>query len=221
MVLQVEMGGIRALLEELRREAGALSLMAHLREQAGLTESQLQVLQLRLGQGTATNVSTSEGPDEQAALPGALKDLALAGCKAAKLLRVAHAVLHKPGSSAPDTGQEEAARWQQSWDLVRAAVVGVVQSGLADLKHDGAGAQPSAQVLRAAEGAVGCLDAAIGSDVMRGEGDAAEWLQGVRQEVWQQLLGFVLETAQADSAALGPVLGLVGAIAPDATGSSR
>ncbi|EIE26521.1 hypothetical protein COCSUDRAFT_64531 [Coccomyxa subellipsoidea C-169] len=218
---KVEMGGIRALLEELRREAGALSLMAHLREQAGLTESQLQVLQLRLGQGTATNVSTSEGPDKQAALPGALTDLALAGCKAAKLLRVAHAVLHKPGSSAPDTVQEEAARWQQSRDLVRAAVVGVVQSGLADLKHDGADAQPSAQVLRAVEGAVGCLDTAIGSDVMRGEGDAAEWLQGVRQEVWQQLLGFVLETAQADSAALGPVLGLVGAIAPDATGSSR
>ncbi|KAK9916721.1 hypothetical protein WJX75_006244 [Coccomyxa subellipsoidea] len=44
---------------------------------------------------------------------------------------------------------------------------------------------------------------------------------GLRQEVWQALLGFVLDAEQADSAALPPVLALVGAIAPNAAGSSR
>lgn len=216
-IVQAEMQEVRTLLEELRREAEALSLLAHLRHQAGLTDAQLQVVQRRLGQETTDGAGTSSGPVQRAALSGALTDLAMTGCEAAKLLGVAHAVLHAAKSTAADTGQEGAAQREQSSELVKQAVLGAVELSLALLKQ----AASDTDALAAMEGAIGCLDAAVGPDASGVGGDAAEWLQGLRQEVWQALLGFVLDAEQADSAALPPVLALVGAIAPDAAGSSR
>ena len=214
-IVQAEMQEVRTLLEELRRVAGALSLLAHLRDQAGLTDAQLQVVQRRLGQGTRDGAGSSSGPVQHAALSGALTDLALTGCEAAKLLVVAHAVLHAAKSTAADTGQEEEAQREQGSELVKQAVLGAVELSLARLKQ----AAGDIDALAAVEGAIGCLDAAVGPDAS-GVG-AAEWLQGLRQEVWQALLGFVLDAEQADSAALPPVLALVGAIATNAAGSSR
>ncbi len=209
------------LLDELQREAGALGMLTHLREHAGLSEAQLHLVQRSLGQRTAHSDSDPSSTGGRAGLSKALMDLVLAGCDASKLLLVACTVLHNPGSAAADAWTEGAAPLQESARLVRGAVIEVVEGGLGGLRGAAGEEQVPAETLAALETAVGCLDQPVGPDVMHGAAAAAEWMQGMRREVWQRLLGFVLDAEQADSPCLAPVLSLVGAIAPDATHPSR
>ena len=212
---------VRALLEELQREAGALSMLTHLRERAGLSEAQLHLLQRSLGQQTAHSDTAPGTAGSHTGLPGALTDLVLAGCDASKLLLVACTVLHKPGSTAVDAGTEGTASWQESAQLVQRVIIDMVEGGLGGLWRAAGEEQVPAEAVAVVETAVGCLDEPVGPDVMHGAAATAEWMQGLRREVWQRLLGFVLDAEQADSACLAPMLSLVGSIAPDAAHPSR
>ncbi|BDA40884.1 probable neuroblastoma-amplified sequence at N-terminal half [Coccomyxa sp. Obi] len=218
---QMDLEEVRALLGELQREAGALSMLTHLRERAGLSEAQLHLLQRSLGQRTAHSDSAPSNAGGQTGLPRALTDLVLAGCDASKLQRVACTVLHEAGNAAAGAGTEGAAPWQESARLVREAVTGVVEDGLGSLRHAAGYERAPAKAVAALETAVGCLDQPVDPDVMHGPGAAAEWMQGMRREVWQRLLGFILDAEQADSAHSAPVCSLVDSIAPDAAHPSR
>lgn len=219
--MQMDLEEVRALLEELQREAGALSMLTHLRERAGLSEAQLHLVQRSLGQHTAHSDPALNSAGGQAGLSRALTDLVLACCDASMLLHVACTALHEPGSAAAEAGTEGAAPWQKSARLVHRAVVEMVEDGLGSLSRAAGEEQVPAEAVAAVETAVGCLDQLVGPDVMHGAAAAAEWMQGLRREVWQRLVGFVLDAEQADSACLAPVLSIVGSIAPDAAHPSR
>lgn len=208
---------MRALLEELRRDAQALGLLTRLREQAGLSDAQLHVVQRSLGQHEGA--SNPNGPGREAALPGTLAGLVLTGCTAAKLLSVAKAVLEDSSSPAASKGERKGLQASQ---LVQRAVVGVVEGSLGELRRgtDSADTQ-TRDAMRALESAVQCLEPPVDPGVLQGGETAAAWQQRLRQEVWTQLLGFVLDAEQAVSSVFPCVLGLVGSIAAGALHPSR
>lgn len=219
-----ELGG---LLRALRAEAGALGLLARVRERAGLREAELQAVQRALlgppetPEALRPSPAAAEPAAQQAA---ALAELVRAGCALPRLLAVAHCFTEEHSGAQPASGDaatEEAGTGATAEQAVRAAVLAVLQESVEQLRGGGADAVHGA--LSALDrGVCSSLEGVAGVEATAGLGagsgaPAAELAASLRATVWAELQGFVLGGAPEEHtgrAARDGVLRLLASLAP-------